>query len=298
MQEQLKLPETPAAAQARHTAVLFAELAAPAGAPLADKERLRMVETLGQAVDLSGGRIVNRREGDLMALFSTPDAAAAAAMRMHVYAEALARKEAALEVRIGFHSGPVKQRGSDIFGDTVNLALLMVEQAKKGQIVTSEATAASLSPAVQERVRPLGHVKPKGAQDKVLLGELVWRKGPHEARPSFVSAPQSARAALRLAYRGAVVVRRREGDVVTIGREDCDLVVSGAAASRRHCTIERRNAVFVLSDHSTNGTFVAPKRQPETAVRGTSVELSGQGGIGLGQSCAVAGADVVTFACG
>jgi adenylate cyclase len=301
MQEQLKLPDVSnnpaAAAGARHTAVLFAELAAPAGTPLGDKDRLRMVETLGQAVDLSGGRIVTRREGDLMALFSTPDAAAAAAMRIHAYAEALAQKQAGLEVRVGFHSGPVKQRGGDIFGDTVNLALLMVEKAKKGQIVTSETTAASLSPAVQERVRPLGHVKPKGASDKVLLGELVWRKGPHEAKPVILASPPSARAALRLTYNGALIVRRREGDVITLGREGCDLTLAGAAASRRHCSIERRNASFVLTDHSTNGTYVAPEKQPEAPVRSASTTLSGRGTIGIGQSCAIAGAEIVSYAC-
>jgi class 3 adenylate cyclase len=298
MQEQLKLPVSPAAASgARQTAVLFAEIAAPAGTPVADKDRLRMVETLGQAVDLSGGRIVTRREGDLMALFSTPDAAAAAAMRIHVYAEAIAQKQAGLAVRVGFHSGPVKQRGGDIFGDTVNLALLMVEKAKTGQIVTSESTAASLSPGVQERVRPLGHVKPGGAGDKLLLGELVWRKGPHEAKPAILASAPGSRSALRLAFKGAVVVRRREGDVITLGREGCDLLVAGAAASRRHCSIERRNGGFILTDHSTNGTFVAPERQPEAPVRSASLALSGRGSIGIGQSCATAGAEIVSYAC-
>jgi adenylate cyclase len=296
MQKELK-PEEASTAAARNTAVLFAELAAPADAKLPDKERRRLVDTLGQAVDLSGGRIVTRREGDLMALFSTPDAAATAAMRIHAYAETLAEKQAGLEVRIGFHSGPVKQRGGDIFGDTVNLALQIVDQAKNGQIVTSESTAASLSPAVQERVRPLGHLKAKGAPEKVLLGELVWRKGPYDAKAVILSSPAGARAALRLACGGAVIVRRREGDVITIGREGCDFTVTSAAASRRHCSIERRNATFVLTDHSTNGTFVAPEKQPETAVRSASVQLSGRGAIGLGQSCTAVSAEVISYLC-
>lgn len=297
MQEQLKPPEPPGVA-ARNTAVLFAELAAAGDAKLPDKELRRLVETLGQAVDLSGGRIVNRREGDLMALFATPDAAATAAMRIHAYAEALAQKDAGLAVRIGFHSGPVKQRGEDIFGDTVNLALQIVHQAKNGQIVTSESTAASLSPAVQERVRALGHLQAKGAPEKMLLGELVWRKGPYDAGAVILSSPAGARVALRLACGGAVIVRRREGDVITVGREGCDLSVTGAAASRRHCTIERRNATFILTDHSTNGTFVAPERQPETAVRSASIALSGRGAIGPGQSCAAAAAERISYVCG
>lgn len=296
MQTELK-PLEPLPAAARNTAVLFAELSAPAESKLADREKRRLVDTLGQAVDLSGGRILNRRPGELMALFPTADAAATAAMRIHAYAEAIAQKEAALGVRVGFHSGPVKQRGGDIFGDTVNLALQMVEKAKNGQIVTSESTAAGLSAAVQERVRPLGHLQPKDAPERVMLGELVWRKGPYDAAPVILSSPAGARAMIRLALGATVIVRRREGDVVTIGREGCDLAVSGAAASRRHCTIERRNAMFVLTDHSTNGTFVVPEKHAETALRSTSVELCGRGAIGIGQSCAVA-TEVVTFACG
>lgn len=296
MQDPLN-PVEPAGVAARNTAVLFLDLAVPEGAKLPEKEMRRLVETLGQAVDLSGGRVVSRREGDLMALFSSADAAASAAMRIHAYAETLAQKQAGLGVRVGFHSGPVKQRGGDIFGDTVNLALQIVDHAKHGQIVTSESTAASLSPAVQQRVRPLGHLQPKGAADRVLLGELVWRKGPHDPKAVIVSTPVAARAALRLTYGKAVIVRRREGDVITVGREGCDLAVTSAAASRRHCSIERRNATFILTDHSTNGTFVAPEKQPEAAVRSASVALSGRGSIGLGQSCATDGAEIVSYAC-
>jgi len=295
MQTQLKPAEAPVAAP-RQTAVLFAGLAGPADVPFGNNEKRLLIDTLGQAVDLSGGRIVVRREGELMALFATADAAATAAMRMHAYAETL-RQQGGFGVRIGFHSGPVKQRGDDVFGDTVNLALQLVDRAKTGQIITSESTAASLSPAVQERLRPLGHIEPKGEAKRVLLGELVWRKGPDDSAPSIISAPPVPRGTLRLQYRQTVITRRREGDAVTVGREDgCDVVITGQAASRRHCTIERRNARFFLTDHSTNGTYIAPENQAETAVRTATVPFSGRGGIGIGQPC-VAASDIVTFAC-
>ena len=294
MQTELKPPE--AAAAARHTAVLFAGVEGKAGA-LAAGELRRLEDTLGQAVDLSGGRIVNRRDGELMALFATPDAAAAAAMRMHAYAEALAKDKGGLSIRIGFHSGPVSQRGDDIYGDTVNLALQLVDRAKTGQIVTSESTAASLSPAVQERVRLMGQMRAQGLPEPVPLGELVWRKGPYDEVPTIIAAPAAARATLGLQYRKTLIVRRREGDVVTLGREEgCDIVLAGAAASRRHCTIERRNARFFLTDHSTNGTFIAPEKQDELAVRTATVPLAGRGAIGIGLPCAAA-SDIVTYAC-
>ena len=58
---------------------------------------------------------------------STPDAAASAAVRMQVYLESQPPSAVKPAVRIGFHSGPLSQRDEEIFGDTVNLALRLVE---------------------------------------------------------------------------------------------------------------------------------------------------------------------------
>ncbi|MGQ0545514.1 MAG: FHA domain-containing protein, partial [Betaproteobacteria bacterium] len=145
--------------------------------------------------------------------------------------------------------------------------------------------------------RPLGHFAAKGEAQRLLLGELLWRKAPDDPEPASISAPPPpARGALQLQYRKTMIVRRREGDVVTVGREDgCDIVIAGQAASRRHCTIERRNARFFLTDHSTNGTYIAPEKQAEAAVRTATVALSGRGAIGIGQSCVVA-SDIIMYA--
>jgi class 3 adenylate cyclase len=59
-----------------------------------------MVKTMGDGV---------------MALFPAPDAAAKAAVKMHVAIEVLpAIGEKKLALRIGFHSGPVIDRGDDL----------------------------------------------------------------------------------------------------------------------------------------------------------------------------------------
>jgi thioredoxin reductase (NADPH) len=47
------------------------------------------------------------------------------------------------------------------------------------------------------------------------------------------------------------------GDTITIGRSHaCDVVLSDDLVSKRHCTITRQDDRFVLTDHSTNGTFL------------------------------------------
>jgi adenylate cyclase len=267
--------KTETSALARPTTVLFAEVA---GAPAA-----RHLDVLGQAAELSGGRVLHRHATGVLALFSTPDAAAAAAARMHAYLRALPETEEQPGVRIGFHSGPVGQRKEEIFGDTVELALKLADQAKSGQIVTSHGTAASLSPALQGLVRPNGQVS-----------ELVWRDGVNSII-SACGAAGATRAVLRLTYRGKVLVRRREGDVVAIGRDaECDLQIDDIAVSRRHCTIERQGSAFVLRDHSMNGTFVTIAGQTE--VRVTELPLARSGTISLGQSAAPGG-QVVHYAC-
>lgn len=297
MQTELKSADARSAAAARQTAVLFAGIAGGEESRFAAKELRLLTDTLGQAVDLSGGRVVSRRAGEVMALFPTPDAAATAAMRMHAYAETLGGKQGKVAVRIGFHCGPVVQRGDDILGDTVNLALALAEHAKAGQIVTSERTAASLSPAVQERVRLLGQLQASGSDEPVVLGELVWRKGPYDAGPAIITAKAASRAQIRISYRGTIIVRRREGDRITMGREGgCDLVVSEPTASRRHCTVVRRNAKFILTDHSANGTYVTLEKEGETVTRTSTITLSGRGTIALGQPRA-ATREPVTFAC-
>src|SRR5438105_11787909 len=75
---------------------------------------------------------------EVMVLFATPDAAAKAAAKMHQCIEALpalAGTEPGL--RVAFHSGPIIQCDRDVLGDTVKLAAKLVEQAQKGQTLTS-----------------------------------------------------------------------------------------------------------------------------------------------------------------
>ena len=79
-------------------------------------------------------------------------------------------------------------------------------------------------------------------------------------------------------------MRRRDGDSVSVGRDGANgLVVEDDMASRQHCTIERRQDVFVLKDHSTNGTFVTIEGDAELLVRRSEVSLRKHGWIAFGK---------------
>jgi adenylate cyclase len=65
-------------------------------------------------------------------------------------------------------------------------------------------------------------------------------------------------------------------------------------ASRQHCTIERRQDLFVLRDHSTNGTYVTIEGDAEMAVRRSEVSLRKHGWVSFGQPRAP-GVEAVEF---
>ena len=279
----------------RRAAILFARVSANDRPQIeAMAPRLRCVEALVQAAELSGGRVLRRQGDAIMAVFGTADAAAAAAARMHAYVETGGEKAGELRVRIGLQSGPVTQDGRDVLGDTVNLALEFSRLAENGQIVTSAETAASLNPGVRAAVKPL---RPNGAGVGLALREVAWRDATNQILGAQKDAPTRKHTVIRLAYRDKVVVRRREWDVVTIGRDpELDFVIEQQTVSRRHCDVIRREGRFLLRDHSTNGTFVMVEGEGELYVHVGELALTKSGWIAPGLSGDVT-EDVVRYWC-
>jgi hypothetical protein len=270
------------AAQGRRTAVLVASMTGSAMSAAA----ARCLQALAAAAQAAGGRVVRRRGAELMALFATPEAAAEAATRMQREAEHLL-PAGELGVASAFHSGPVAQRGHDVFGETVNLAAELASRARQGQILTSHETASALPPPLREAVRPV----PLAGRGVTPLGELRWRELPPSGR-----GPAPA-PAVHLTYRYETLVRRRDGDSLTIGRDpDCDLCIDMRLASRRHCTVERRGDKLFLRDHSTNGTFVTLDGGREARIRTEEIVLHGRGWLSFGVSRLLA-EELVQFRC-
>jgi adenylate cyclase len=238
------------------------------------------------ATEASGGRVVKTIGDEVMGLFPGPDAAANAAADIQGKVDALPIVAGTkLGVRIGFHHGPVLQRDDDVFGDTVNLAARLVAQAKKGEIITSSETAAQLGPVYRNMVRELYAITIKGKAEEVGLAELIWKRDA-DATVYAGTRPKgrSLTGALRLKYRDREMVRRRDGDSIALGRDPASgMVIDDDMASRQHCTIERRQNVFVLKDHSTNGTFVTVEGDAEIHVNRSEVTLRKHGWIAFGQ---------------
>jgi adenylate cyclase len=290
----------------RQATVLFADLSGSAELceALGDAAALETIagclRMASEATAGAGGRVVKTIGHGLMAIFGSADAAATAA------AEAQGRVSATPELggvrlglRIGLHHGAVLQQGDDVFGDTVNLAARLLALAKKGEIITSEATVGLLSPGFRAMARNLHAISVKGKSDEVDLAELLWRS---DATTTIGASPQAApkpaaATRLRLRYRGREILRRRAEDSIGLGRDTASgLVVDDEMASRSHCTIERRQDQFVLRDHSTNGTYVTHEGDTERLLRREELVLGKHGWIALGQPRESA-PEVVEFFC-
>jgi class 3 adenylate cyclase len=288
----------------RKTTVLFAgfigldNVIKAAGDSTAQEAVARCFERIGGAATSCGGRLAKTMRDKAMILVATPDAAADAAVAIHTaVAEFPAVAAIKLTLGIGFQYGPVIQKDTDVFGDTVNLAARLGEQAAQGQIITSQETADSLSPIYRPWLRKLGAVEVKGRSDQVEICELVWRADDSATLISKRKVSTEGVLKLKLKHRGVEVVRRREKDAVVIGRDpECGLVVDHDQVSRHHCTIERRGDKFVLSDTSSNGTYVTIQGEQEVLLTREELTLSKRGWIAFGQP-KVAAKEAVEFIC-
>ena len=90
---------------------------------------------------------------------------------------------------------------------------------------------------------------------------------------------------LRLRYQGQEILVQDGRANITMGRaEENDLVVKGNLISRLHARVEFNRNKFMLIDQSTNGTFVLGKDGEEAFVRRDSMQIRGEGLIGLGKA--------------
>jgi adenylate cyclase len=278
----------------RLATVLFADVSGStklyeaAGDVIALETINRIIAEMRRCTEAAGGRVVKTIGDEVMALFSTPEAAASAASQIQMQTDIMPGVAGMkLGVRIGFHSGPVIQKDNDVFGDTVNLAARLVAQATREQIITSAETAQELGEGYKERTRGLYAITVKGKADDIGLCELIWR---YDGATTVVLRPKSAPAKpktvmIRLKYRGKELVRRRDNDSVTLGRDETSgLQIMEDKCSRHHCTIERRGDKFVLKDHSTNGTYVTIGEEDEVLLQRDEIALRKTGWISFGQT--------------
>lgn len=143
-----------------------------------DAARLeRTLETFERDVALRvgavGGRVV-KTLGDGV-LFTTDSAAAAVSVALDTV-EAHAEDESLPSVRAGVAEGPVLVRLGDVYGDPVNLASRLCDEARSASVLVDKAVAAALEDDPALAVRPLSRRSVRGFRS--LTPYLVRRADP------------------------------------------------------------------------------------------------------------------------
>ena len=235
------------------------------------------------------GTVIKTIGDEVMATFPDVDDAMSAAIMMQTQITADNKEEGRIPVsiRIGCHFGPVVQEQNDIFGAAVHTANRMTSQAKARQVVISGETVKKMSDKFKDQTRQIDVASVRGRIDEVALYELLWN--PDEATSMLPTIEWEGRgknaAKVELSFRDQSIEVNDQHKSVSLGRaDDNDLVIKGNLISRIHAKIEMRRGKILLIDQSTNGTFLQNIEGDESFVRRDSVELHGEGTIGLGRS--------------
>ena len=245
------------------------------------------------------GRVVKTIGDGSMCAFPDVNGAAQAACEMQ---QRLQKRQALkghqIEIRIGLHFGPVLLEADDVYGDTVNTASRMAQFAAGGQIITTGELVAQLSPALRSATRRLDTLPVKGKNEEVAVYQVLWQaSSDHTQIPGRADTiiHQAGVARLRLKHYGREII------VVTslnLGRHaNNGIVLKDPMASRHHAYIERRKDKFVLTDQSSNNTFVSMKDGQEFRLRREGMILQGTGVISFGHRARDKDAEIVAFWC-
>jgi class 3 adenylate cyclase len=289
---------------ARKLAILFADITGSARLyeSLGDVEALQTINhclaIIKGVCEEQGGRVVKNIGDEAMAVFTSADSAACAAIDMQVRISAQrTSKGATIAIHVGFHFGPVIEDGTDVFGDAVTIASRLVGLAKSGQTLLSTETVADLSPFLQSRMRDQDVQTVKGKQQDIAICELIWQDSSDELT-SMSTRQVAPPARLKLWHGSREIELDQNSRALSIGRDlQNDLVIADRKASRMHARIERRRDKFVLIDQSTNGTYHTMQGEPEILLRREELVLRGRGSLSFGHAYTDDPAEFIGFSC-
>jgi class 3 adenylate cyclase len=263
------------------------------------------IDVMRAATEEHHGTVIKTMGDEVMSTFPTADDALNAAAKMQkqiTLHPSLKVDEHSVAIRIGCNFGPVVLENRDVFGSTVHTANRMTSQAKAGQIITTATMVEQLSSEWRASVRQIDVATLKGRSSEVALFEVLWQTDDVTSMVPAIATTSRDRShkpqRLRLRYQGQEVLVQEGCANITMGRaEENDLVVKGNLISRLHARVEFNRNKFMLIDQSTNGTFVIGKDGEEAFVRRDSMQIRGEGLIGLGKAPDSNSSQVIRYTC-
>ncbi|MFK7844370.1 MAG: adenylate/guanylate cyclase domain-containing protein [Rhodothermales bacterium] len=248
------------------------------------------------------GVVIKTIGDEVMCTFDLLDKAIDAALRMpQAVHEDEELAEIGITIKVGLHYGDVLQEKNDVYGDAVNVAARMVQQAQADQIITTKETVEFLPVYQHSSLRNLGKVQVRGKQEDIEIFELLWQPDTTDLTIMHGQMPlrqQVPKASLILRYANKDFRLEKNIGPFLMGRgEKNNLVVRDQSVSRTHASIEYRRGKFVLIDRSTNGTFLQIFDEETVFLHRDQMHLRREGLILLGQDGSESGAEAIHFQC-
>ena len=296
-------------AQQRNACMMYAELVGGErlAALLSETEAGHAIERsmnrIERVVEGQGGEILRRATDEICAAFERCDGAVLAASEMIDRVASLPPvRGVRLGIRIGLHHGDALIEDGDVFGDSVNTAARMASLAKREQIVTTASTLKGLTNAGNIRSRSLGRARVSGKLLPIEIVDIIWQEDTSNVttvqRAIRIDDGGTTNVKLTLRFRGQVVELNENSQPYSMGRDATNtLVVETEWVSRNHAMIEFKKGYFIVSDRSTNGTYVKLGDDDELRLHRDEIHLRKSGTISLGQAVAQNQADVLYFQC-
>jgi class 3 adenylate cyclase len=274
-----------------------------------DLEARRLVAAilgaLSEVTARHGGRVIKTIGDEIMCTYPGPMQGLLCAVDMQKrIAHDVNFAKDKLAIRIGLHHGETLVEDNDVYGDAVNTAARMASLAKREQIITTASTVAMLTNVGMLHTRSVGQARVAGKLHPIDIVDVQWQEDTSNVTMvqraiRLDASGQPAAAKLLLRYRGQVLELDALSPPFTLGRDAASsLCVDAEWVSRNHAMIEYKRGYFMISDRSTNGTWVKLGDDDELRLHRDEVHLRKSGSISLGQTVALNPDHVLYFQCG
>ena len=222
----------------------------------------RCLKRIVQTTESFGGRPAEAGHNEVVAEFDHPDDALKAALEMlRRVADLPPVSGVELMLRIGFSYGAIVENSMPLSSEIARTATSLALLAKPGQIAACIRAQSALSPQMSARYDAHCHEWQLPEKEQASISSqkspstvAVEREGVSVKKSTEYIRPKS----LLLKYGGNIFVLDDQTLEITIGRDPGNqVVIQGRHASRFHANIKRRGREIILSDTSTNGTFIS-----------------------------------------
>lgn len=229
-----------------------------------------------------GTRISNK---DLIGLFPTADSAFEVACSVQQACTERGHDSLLSDVRI-----LLDKQSTDLARDTAPSpaggaeAEQLMQEIPSGQIFATKAITGRLTEISRARFRL--YELPGGSADAGQLYQVICNEETitRIAIPTLNQERASSTRSLCLRWRDNVMTLEPESPLLTIGRGDqTDIRIDSELASRIHARLGFQQTNFILTDQSTNGTFVQIDDNDEVHLHHEQIVLRGRGVISLGR---------------